>query len=120
MHSDIDKEISDKLKQQSNELDALVSGGLSNYLKLGFTSGFRGLMKLGYALAIVLTFVIIWCGYEFFSAPADNQIFWGVCLILSFNAQVAVKLWIFMQTNRNIISKEIRLLALRQSTATDV
>lgn len=109
-----DDDIKHYLKQQSQELDNMLGDGLTDYLKLGFASNFSGIMKLGYAIAIALTVALFYCGYQFFTAPEVNQVFWGVLLILSFNAQVATKLWIFMQTNRNMLSKEMRMIEVRQ------
>jgi len=109
-----DDDIKHYLKQQSQELDNMLGDGLTDYLKLGFASNFSGIMKLGYAIAIALTVALFYCGYQFFAAPEANQVFWGVLLILSFNAQVATKLWIFMQTNRNMLSKEMRMIEVRQ------
>ena len=114
MKDDTDEKIKQTLKNQTDEIDSLIEGGMTNYIKLGFASRFAGIMRMGYALAIILSGVLIWCAFEFFTASSEHQIFWGVCLILSFNAQVAVKLWIFMQTNRNILSRELRLMALRR------
>ncbi|MEL7797945.1 DUF6768 family protein [Idiomarina loihiensis] len=110
-----DERIKEELHTASRELDELMSEneGITGYLKLGFQSSTGKLVKLGYALAIVLTLLIFFTGYKFFTALPDAQVFWGVCLILSFNAQVATKLWIFSQSNRNFIAKEIRLMELR-------
>lgn len=113
MNNDIDDKIKQDLRNQSQELDSLLDDGLGTYLKLGFSARFAWLTKVGYVLAIVLSVLMIYCGYRFFTALPDQQVFWGVCLIISFNAQVATKLWIFMQTNRNILSRELRLLELR-------
>jgi hypothetical protein len=115
----IDEKIKQDLQQQTKDLDALISNddSLSGYLKLGFTSKMGWLVKLGYALTILLTFVLLYCGFNFFTALPDKQVFWGVCLILSFNAQVATKLWIFMQTNRMQLLRDIRLMELRRDSA---
>lgn len=115
MKDSTEEKIKQELKSQSEELDELIEGGLISYIKFSFASRFVGIMKIGYLIAIVLSFVLIWCGYEFFTATREDQVFWGVCLILSFNAQVAVKLWIFMQTNQNIQSRELRLMELRRN-----
>lgn len=109
-----DDDIKHYLKQQSQELDNMLGDGLTDYIKLGFASNFSGIMKLGYTIAIALTLALFYCGYQFFTAPEVNEVFWGVLLILSFNAQVATKLWIFMQTNRNMLSKEMRMIEVRQ------
>jgi len=109
----IENKIKQDLEAQSKELDALMaeSNTLSGYLKLGFSSQMSWLMKIGYALAILISAVLIYCGYRFFTALPDEQIFWGVCFIISVQVQVTTKLWIYMQTNRIYLSKELRLLA---------
>lgn len=116
MKNDFDKEISQTLKNQAQELDAMLDGGMFNYLKYGFDKNFAGIMRLGYAIAIVLSILMFWVGFKFFTAMPEEQSFWGVLLILSFIAQVTTKLWIFMQTNRNILSRELRMMELRLST----
>lgn len=74
-----DDDIKHYLKQQSQELDNMLGDGLTDYLKLGFASNFSGIMKLGYAIAIALTLALFYCGYQFFTAPEVNQVFWGYC-----------------------------------------
>ena len=80
-------------------------------LVLAFQDGERKAFTL--VMAVVLTAVIFWCGYQFVVASPEQQLFWGVWLILAFQAQVAIKLWIFMETNRNHTAREIRRLELR-------
>jgi hypothetical protein len=115
----IDEKIKKDLLEQSKELDGLMAENesLGGYLSIGFSSGLGWLVKIGYLLAIALSILLIYCAYQFFTAPAENEVFWGVCLILSFQAQVATKLWIFMQSNRSYLSKELRLLEYRRHTA---
>lgn len=113
MKNDIDDKITQTLKGQAKELDALVDGNLFDYLKHGFDSSFAGVMKLGYTIAIVLSILMLWFGYKFFTVTQEHQLFWGVLLIISLISQVTTKLWIFMQTNRNILSRELRMLELR-------
>jgi hypothetical protein len=82
--------------------------GLFGYLKSGFSSGLGWLISLGYLLAFIFAGLLIFCGYKFFTVAADQQLYWGVCFIVSFIAQVATKLWIFMQTNHNRVMHELR------------
>lgn len=119
MNKNDDNAIREAVKNQSKELEALLDGGLGTYFKTGFEHSFSSLMKLGYGLAIVLTLILIVCAYQFFTVSTEKQVFWGVCLLLSFNAQVATKLWIFMQTNRIMLSKELRLLLFRRDIEDD-
>lgn len=113
MANSIDDKIKRDLQAQTQELETLVDGGLLDYMKAGFASSYSWMTKLGYVIAIVFSGLILYCGYQFFTVSAGEQLFWGVLLILSFIAQVATKLWIFMQTNRNILSRELRLMELR-------
>ncbi|WP_417665443.1 DUF6768 family protein [Pseudidiomarina sp.] len=83
---------------------------LTEYLKGGFASGLGWLLAVGYVLAFVFAAVLIYCGYKFFTVTADQQLFWGVCFIVSLIVQVATKLWIFMQTNHNHVMHEIQQL----------
>ncbi|WP_420935498.1 DUF6768 family protein [Alteromonas sp. A081] len=84
------------------------SNSFINYLRMGFTSDHPIIMKLGYAMAIIFSVLLFYCGYHFFTADKNSELFWGVCLVLSVNAQVMVKLWIYMQTNHNIVMHELR------------
>ena len=107
-----------QLHMHSQTLDDLLNsdGSLSSYLKLSVASNFGWLAKIAYIMAILLTFLLFYTGYQFFTAGVNAQVFWGVCFIVSFQAQVATKLWIFMQANRNHLSRELRLIALKQAT----
>ncbi|MEX1222226.1 MAG: DUF6768 family protein [Idiomarina sp.] len=110
-----DKRIKQDLADAAKQLDELMTNeqSITSYLKLGFQSGSAKLVKIGYVLAIALTLLMFFTGYHFFTVEPSGQTFWGICLLLSFNAQVATKLWIFSQSNRNFLAKEIRLMELR-------
>lgn len=112
----IDDKIKQDLLDQSKELDHLMedNDSLTGYLSMSFSTGLGWLVKIGYALAIILSVLLIFCGYQFFTVDGDKQVFWGVCLIIAFQAQVATKLWIFMQSNRSYLSKELRILLSRR------
>jgi hypothetical protein len=111
-----DEKLKQDLPEQSEEFDTLIqdNDSLGSYLSQSLSSELGWLVKIAYMLAILLTILLFYCAYQFFTAPPEKEIFWGVCLILSFQAQVATKLWIFMQSNRSYLSKEIRLLADRK------
>lgn len=99
------KELHGKKKDKQHDAQ---STGFINYLRMGFASDFPAIMKLGYVMAIIFSVLIFYSGYHFFSADKNSELFWGVCLVLSVNAQITVKLWIYMQTNHNIVMQELR------------
>ena len=94
-------------QKKDKQLDA-QSTGFINYLRMGFASDFPAIMKLGYTMAIIFSVLIFYSGYHFFTADKNSELFWGVCLVLSVNAQITVKLWIYMQTNHNILMQALR------------
>ena len=112
-----EQKLKQDLNKQSEELDSLMSENksLGGYLKLGFSSNMGWMMKAAYGLGVLFSIALFYTGYQFFTVHQNEQVFWGVLLILSFQAQIATKLWIYMQTNRMYISKELRLLARRNS-----
>ena len=110
----LDDDIEQTLKAQTKGLDAMMEDKLSltDYLKTGLSSNLGWVMKAGYVLAFIFSGLLIYCGYRFFTASPDQELFWGVCFIASLQVQIATKLWIYMQTDKACLSREIRLLAL--------
>ncbi|WP_019676242.1 DUF6768 family protein [Arsukibacterium perlucidum] len=110
----IDKDIKQQLAQQAAELDKLMreEQGLDKVLASGFKGGLGKIMALAYLLAIILAAAIFYCGYQFLTVAPEQQLFWGVSLLLAFQAQVATKLWIWMETNRSSTLREVKRLEL--------
>jgi len=110
----IDNDIKQQLAQQAAELDKLMreEQGLERILASGFKGGLGGIMIIAYILATVLAVAIFYCGYHFFTVAPEKQLFWGVTLLLVFQAQVATKLWIWMETNRSSTLREVKRLEL--------
>lgn len=110
----LDDNIEQTLKAQTKELDALMDEkmSLTDYLKTGLASNLGWVMKAGYVLAVLFSGLLIYCGYQFFTASPEQEVFWGVCFIVSLQVQIATKLWIYMQTDKACLSRELRLLAM--------
>ncbi|WP_018982888.1 DUF6768 family protein [Salinimonas chungwhensis] len=105
-----DNDLRSKLAQETAHLDSLIKGdeSFADYLKTGFSSPSKRPMMLGYILAFLFTAALLFCGYQFFLVHTRDPVFWGVCLILSFQAQTTIKLWIYIQTNKQYQSEELR------------
>ena len=64
----------------------------------------------------VMTVALIWCGYQFFMAESvDQRVFWGVWFVITINAQGMLKLWSWMEMNRNSVIREIKRLEIAVS-----
>lgn len=109
-----DKDIVELLARKNAEIDRLMreEQGLPAVLAAGFRGGLSGLMQFAYGLAIVLALAIGYCGYRFFTAPAADLVFWGVVLLLCFQAQVGTKQWIWLETQRAGTMRELKKLQL--------
>ncbi|EGN75907.1 hypothetical protein A28LD_0395 [Idiomarina sp. A28L] len=87
--------------------------GLIAYLKQGINGDLGWLLKIGYCLGVILTVIMAFCAYQFFTASPNTQVFWGVLFILTLNGQMATKLWIYMQTNHSQTMQELRSIEKR-------
>ena len=73
-----------------------------------------GWMVLMSIIALLLSGLMLWSGYQFFFVVESVQelIRWGVTLLLSSMMQIAIKMWTFNEVNRNALQREIKKLEL--------
>lgn len=118
--SNIDRKIEQELAAQAFQLDKLMreEQGLGPMIRSGFNGGLRPLMIVAYLLAIVLAGLILYTGYQFLTVESASQSYWGVLLLLAFQAQMGTKIWIWLEMNRASTMREIKRLELAIVTAT--
>lgn len=109
-----DKDIAQLLSRKNAEIDRLMreEQGLPTVLAAGFKGGLSGLMLFAYVVAVVLAIALFYCGYRFMTAPSADLVFWGVLLLLCFQAQVGTKQWIWLETQRAGTMRELKKLQL--------
>tara|TARA_R110002126_G_scaffold16500_19_gene65896 strand:+ start:2495 stop:2854 length:360 start_codon:yes stop_codon:yes gene_type:complete len=110
----LDNDIKQQLAKQAAELDKLMreEQGLEKVLAAGFKGGLGAIMTIAYILATLLAIAIFYCGYQFFTAAPEQQLYWGIILLLVFQAQVGTKMWIWLETNRSSTLRELKRLEL--------
>lgn len=103
-----------ELAAQAYQLDKLMreEQGLLPLIQSGFRGGLKPLMILAYGLALLLALLIVYCAYQFFTVTEAQQNFWGICLVLAFQAQVGTKIWIWLEMNRASTVRELKRLEL--------
>lgn len=79
---------------------------------------FRGRQKFLAAISFVYTFVFfgvsVWAAIEFFQAgETRSQLLWLGVFMAAFHAVSMLKMWYFMQMNRNHVVREIKRLELQ-------
>lgn len=112
--TNFDKKIEQELAAQAFQLDKLMreEQGLGPMIRSGFNGGLRPLMIIAYILALLLTVAIFYCGYQFLTVESTVQNYWGVLLLLAFQAQMGTKIWIWLEMNRTSTMREIKRLEL--------
>lgn len=111
----IDDQIRQSLKDQSRaQEDILVpERGLFGLLANAFTGSMRRWVWLTNILAIVVSVFILWSAWEFFTTDiTDQRLFWGICLIVTLQLQIGLKMWIFQEMNRASLMREIKRVEL--------
>jgi hypothetical protein len=111
----LDDKIKQALQMDAKEVEMVLSkeDGLFSQL-FGL---FRGNMMFwnifGLALAVVTAVLMFWSGYHFFiSEGLDERIFWGVLLLSFWTGTMGIKIWFWLEMNRNSTLREIKRLEL--------
>lgn len=107
-----DDMIKDELEKEASEIDELLAaeGGLPDMVAASFKGSMRRWVWLIWIITFLVSMLMFWCGYQFFTASAQDQMFWGFCTLMSMAAQVALKQWSWMEMNRASMMREVKRL----------
>ncbi|MEP7705561.1 DUF6768 family protein [Paraglaciecola sp. 25GB23A] len=111
----IDDQITQALNAEVKRLEPLLidNKGLFNRLLPIYRGGMRRWVWLVNGLALITAGLMFWSGFEFFTAQqTEQQIFWGICLIVAVQMQVAMKNWLFMEMNRSSLLRELKRIEI--------
>ena len=107
----LDEKLTNALSEDSAKIDKMMAteeGLFARAFGL-FKSSMKVWVILVNVCILIFTGLFLWCFYEFWMAPnVDMRIFWGVCFIATFHAQVAMKMWLFWEMNRQSTIREIK------------
>ena len=107
----IDEKIKRELESDIPELDKILvdDEGLFSRLSGSFRGGMKYWIIMIYFLTVVVGIMFLWTGYRFFiSTELQEQIFWGICFIVALNMQGYLKQFLFIESNRNSIMREVK------------
>jgi hypothetical protein len=119
----IDEKIKRELEQENPDFDSILidDEGLFERVSGSFQGGMKRWVIMIYLVAMVVGVLFLWAGYRFFIATElHDQIFWGICFIGAMNMQGFIKQWIFMETNRNSIMREIKRVEIAVARLTEI
>jgi hypothetical protein len=115
----LDDQIKAELEKETSEIDELLAkeGGLPDMVSAAWHGGMRRWIWITGFFVFLLSAVLFWCGYEFFTATTlEDRVYWGFCTLLSLAPQVALKQWQWMEMNRSSMMREIKRLELAVAT----
>lgn len=118
----IDERIKRELEQDTDRIDEILAerDSLLDRLKPAYRGGLKRYVYLTTVIALALTALILWSGFRFFTASsAEDLVYWGVILIVVLLAQVATKLWIWMEMHRASMVRETKRLEIAVARLTD-
>jgi len=108
----IDDKIKNALENEANQIDKIMvhDPGLFKMLNNAFKGALGGWLILIGIVTFIITLVLFWCGYKFFFIDGDIffKINWGVGLLLSAMMQISLKMWTFMEMNRQSTLREMK------------
>lgn len=107
----IDDKIKRELEDEARDLEPLLihQQGIIEMGISAFKGGLGRWLVLISVVTLIVSIVMIWCGYNFVVASSvDDRVFWGVWLIVSLNAQIAMKQWTWMEARRVSILREVK------------
>ncbi len=113
--SDIDERIKNELAEETSAIDELLTkeGGMPDMVAAALQGSMRRWIWITGLFTLILTALMFWCGYEFFTATtSDDRIYWGVCMLAAAMPQIALKQWQWMELNRANLMREIKRLEL--------
>ena len=112
----IDEKIKQELKNESQQLDQMLAHepGIFKMLANAFKGSLGRWMIIVGLFTFVITLIMFWAGYHFFfeQGSVAFKLHWGVVLLFTAMLQIALKMWSFMEMNRQSMLREIKRLEL--------
>ena len=107
----IDERIKNELESEAETIDEILNDkqGLFDLVAGSFKAGLGPWVVIINVVILAVTGLMVWSGYEFFTAEElQDQVFWGVCLVITAMAQIAMKQWVWLEMYRGSLLREIK------------
>jgi uncharacterized protein DUF6768 len=116
----IDEKIKQELENEAKHLDQLLvpDPGLFKMLANAYKGSLGGWVVAVGIFTFAISILMLWCGYQFFfvegvaGGELTHKLHWGVGLLLTAMMQISLKMWTFMEMNRQTTLKEMKRIEL--------
>ncbi|NQY64512.1 MAG: hypothetical protein HRT38_12390 [Alteromonadaceae bacterium] len=119
----IDDKIKQELESEAKQIDQILvhDPGLFNMLANAYKGKLGGWLILVGIVTFFVSILMFWCGYEFFfvEGSLEHKLQWGVALLLSTMIQISLKMWTFMEMNRQSTLRELKRFELSLNKLTN-
>ncbi len=112
---DIDTLITEALSREETEFyDKLGKQSVHDLVTELFGGRYRWLNLASIPVMIAFCAALIYCGWRFYHAPEVREmLLWGVGLFYTGAVIMAMKLWAWMEIQRNSLTREIKRVELQ-------
>ena len=112
----IDEKIKNELENDAAKLDDILAHepGIFGMLGNAYKGSLGRWMIIVTIFTLAITAIMFWSGYQFFFVEGTelHKLHWAVVLLLSTMVQIALKMWTFMEMNRQSVIRESKRLEL--------
>ncbi|MGJ8693445.1 MAG: DUF6768 family protein [Thalassotalea sp.] len=119
----IDEKIKQELESEAVKIDQIVSQqeGIFTMLLNTYKGALGGWMIAVTVITLLVTAAMIWSGYQFFfqAVGVEEKLHWAMILGITIVMQISLKMWTFMEMNRNSIIREMKRLEIAITRLSD-
>jgi len=112
----IDEKIKQELQADAANIEKNLTHdtGIFDMLAQAFKGSLGRWMILVAFVGTAMTLLMFWAGYQFFFIEGSemHKLHWGVVLLLATMMQIALKMWSFMEMNRQSVLRETKRVEL--------
>ncbi|GHE76945.1 DUF6768 family protein [Thalassotalea profundi] len=116
----LDERIKQELSDEAEHLDQLLTQdqGIFSMLANAYKGSLGRWLVIVTVAALLVSGLMLYSGYQFFFIEGDSafKLQWGLTLLLATMVQIALKMWSFMEMNRQSSLREIKRLELMVET----
>ena len=108
----IDEKIKAELAHEAKSIDQALAhdAGIFKLLANAYKGALGRWVIIVGIFTFAITLVMFWAGYNFFfvEGSLSMKLHWGVALLLATMVQIALKMWTFMEMNRQSTLRELK------------
>ena len=112
----LDERIKQELSDEAAQIDHLLENdtGIFSMLVNAYKGSLGRWLVMVFIVGFLITVLMVYSGYQFFIIAGDIgfKLHWGITLLLATLIQIALKMWSFMEMNRQSSLREIKRLEL--------